>query len=78
MEVSSQLNAPAALPPGILSNVVFILRLTGRCGAWIFLPLRDTGLAFFLCCWILHYDLWAGRAIAQADSRWLPTAAARV
>jgi hypothetical protein len=34
----------------MLNNVVFILSLAGRCGTWIFLPLRDIRLVFSLCC----------------------------
>jgi hypothetical protein len=38
----------------MLSNAIFILRLAGRCRAWIFLPLRDIRLLFPL----YSHDLW--------------------
>jgi hypothetical protein len=40
------------------SNMVFILRLVGHCGVWVFLPPCDLTLVFFLFGCILHYDLW--------------------
>lgn len=42
----------------ILNNVFFILRLSGRCRVWAFLPLCDTTLMLILLCCKFHYNPW--------------------
>jgi hypothetical protein len=42
----------------MLNNVVFILRPADRRGFWVFLPLCNLMLVFFLFCCTLHYCQW--------------------
>jgi hypothetical protein len=41
----------------MLNNVVFIQHLAGRHGIWVFYPLCDIILVFFIFCYIFSYDL---------------------
>jgi hypothetical protein len=61
---------------GILPNVVTLLH--SACRLIVLLSYHEDGAGIFLETFIYFQQTISGRSVAQAESRWIPTPAARV